>query len=172
MGFRMLSVKGPIKVQFNKQRSGHGKRIEKEHQNPFWQRASEPLLEKKQGCYVFALRAGRGSTPWYVGKASKSFQQECFTSDKLQKYNRALFGGKKGSPVLFFVTLPGKKMKISARTIKDVETYLIGVAKETNPNLLNKSKTKTPAWGIKAVYRGGQGKPNQTERAFRKMLGL
>lgn len=172
MGFRMLSVLGPFKVPFHKHSLGFGKRIEKEHQNQFWTKANEPFLMKKQGCYVFALQAGRGSTPWYVGKAGKSFQQECFTSDKLNKYNRALFAGRKGSPVLFFVTLSGKKKKIGTSTIRDVETYLIKVAMETNPNLLNKSKTRRPAWGIKGVCRGGMGKPTGRERAFRKMLGL
>jgi hypothetical protein len=39
----------------------------------------------RRGCYLFGMRAGRGVTPTYVGKATKTFGQECFTADKLGK---------------------------------------------------------------------------------------
>lgn len=172
MGFRMLKVFGPFKVPSQRHKSGAGRMIGREHDIPFWNKANSPLLKRKQGCYIFALRAGRGATPWYVGKAGKSFQQECFTPDKLNKYNEALFKGKKGTPVLFFVALPDKKKKIAASIIKDIETHIIRLAKDANPHILNKSKTKSPRWGIERVIRGKQGKPNSNETAFRKMLGL
>jgi len=146
--------------------------ISGEHGRMFWAKLKDTLISKKQGCYVFALRAGRGATPWYVGKAGKSFQQECFGSHKLIKYNTALFAGRVGSPVLYFVALPGKKKKISAKILSDLETYLIRVAKDSNPKLLNKINTKPPKWGIAHVVRSGQGKLTKGESSFRKMLDL
>jgi len=172
MSRKMLKVFGPYKVPVRKQKSGHGKMIDKEHECKFWDKIRDEGLERKQGCYIFALRAGRGATPWYVGKAGKSFEQECFALDKLNKYNKALFEGKKGTPVLFFVALDGKKKKIAGKTIKEVETYLIQVAKDANRELINKSKTKPPNWGITRVVRGGQGRPLAAELLFRTMLGF
>ena len=47
--------------------------------------AGRALLESLKigagrGCYVLGIRAGQGYTPIYVGKATKSFAQECFTA--------------------------------------------------------------------------------------------
>ncbi|MEW5796295.1 MAG: hypothetical protein AB1772_08020 [Candidatus Zixiibacteriota bacterium] len=142
------------------------------HGKVFWQKLKDKSILRKQGCYVFALRAGKGATPWYVGKSGKSFQQECFAAHKLVKYSQALFAGKQGAPVLFFVALPGKKNKIAVRVIYEIETYLIQTAKVANPKLLNKSQSKPPKWGIAHVVRGGKGKRNKTDVAFCNMLSL
>jgi hypothetical protein len=172
MSKTMLKVFGPYKVPIRKPKSGRGKRIDKEHEREFWDVIHDEELKRKQGCYIFALRAAKGATPWYVGKAGISFQQECFSPDKLNKYNRSLFDGKQGTPVLFFVALDGKKKKIAKQTIKEVEAYLIRVAKEANPDLINRSKTKPPNWGIMRVVRGGMGKPSVAESLFRTMMGF
>jgi hypothetical protein len=58
-----------------------------------WKEAdeSEPGLSKACGCYVYAIRAGRGIMPWYVGKAVKqTFDRECLTDHKLVRYNSVL----------------------------------------------------------------------------------
>ncbi len=170
MNPRMLKVYGPYKVPFTRQSHGSGKMIEGKHMREFAEDLPDRFIMAKQGCYIFALRAGRGATPWYIGKSGKSFRQECFTPHKLNKYNRALFEGKRGTPVLYFVALPGQKKKISAKIITEVETYLIGIAKAANPKLLNVSKTKPPKWGILGVVRSRTGKPSATETAFRKMM--
>jgi hypothetical protein len=159
MSRKMLKVFGPYKVPVRKQKSGRGKMIDKEHERQFWEKIRDQELEKKQGCYIFALRAAKGATPWYVGKAGKSFQQECFTSDKLNKYNKSLFDGRQGTPVLFFVALEGRKKKISSQTIKEVETYLIRVAKEANRDLINKSKTKPPNWASNELCEEARANP-------------
>jgi hypothetical protein len=43
-----------------------------------------------RGCYVFAMRVGGGTTPYYVGRATKTFRQEVFTPEKLMKYVRCV----------------------------------------------------------------------------------
>ena len=42
----------------------------------FWE--SNKKYEPRRGCYVFAIRAGRGYTPGYIGKATKGFKNEVF----------------------------------------------------------------------------------------------
>ncbi len=37
--------------------------------------AAYPAPALKKGCYVFGVRSGRGITPVYVGKATRSFDQ-------------------------------------------------------------------------------------------------
>ena len=173
MSFRMLSVYGPYRIPFERHSTSRKRKmILAEHGRMFWEKLKDKQILKKQGCYVFALQAGRGATPWYVGKSGKSFQQECFASHKLNRYNAALFAGKQGTPVLFFVALPGKKSKVAVRVINDIETYLIQTAKLANPKLLNKSKSKSPKWGISHVVRGGKGKANRSEGTFCNMLSL
>ncbi len=58
-----LFVVGPIDIGFAKQSKGPGKMIESEHARLFWEHAIAEAVSDKQGCYVFALRAGRGYTP-------------------------------------------------------------------------------------------------------------
>ena len=40
--------------------------------------------------------------PWYVGKATKTFLQECFTDRNLRKYDKVLVE-RKGTPILFLL---------------------------------------------------------------------
>ena len=53
-----------------------------------------------------------------------------------------------------------------------METFLIQSALFKNADLSNVQKAKVPAWSIKGVVRSGKGKPNKTESAFKKMMGL
>ena len=57
------------------------------------------------------------------------------------QYNKLLFKGLKGTPVMFFVALPGAKKKIPTLDIDDIETFLIQSAKSRNPEVLNSKKT-------------------------------
>jgi hypothetical protein len=167
-----LQVFGPFKVTCEKGTTGPAKQVGKEHIKSFWDEEAS-CCATKQGCYVFALKAGRGYTPWYVGKATKSFKQECFQADKLVRYNNVLFKGQKGTPVLFFVAPGGNKNKVPMRIIDEMENFLIQAALYENPQIKNVAKTKNvPKWGINGVVRGGKGKPDTTSKAFAKMVGL
>ena len=73
--------------------------VDSERLSEFWLTTNG--LEKRRGCYVFAVRAAKGYRPLYVGKATKTLKQEVFATHKLEKYQRALADIGKGTPVLF-----------------------------------------------------------------------
>lgn len=152
---------------------GNAKRITKENVCEFWEIAKVAAYAKKQGCYIFALRAAKGFVPWYVGKTSKGFLHEVFTDHKLNHYNDILFKGNKGTPVIFFVAPPGSKNKFPAKMLKEVEKELIHIASGRNPQLCNTHNTKNlPQWSINGVIRSSRGKPTNKEQTFRKMLNI
>lgn len=110
--------------------------------------AEVPGLSKACGCYVFAMRSARGTTPWYVGKAEKTvFGTECFNaSNRLTYFNHTR--ERKGTPLLFLIarmTPKGRFAKPYTNGTADVdfvETFLIGAALTRNPDLLNVKKTR------------------------------
>jgi hypothetical protein len=65
----------------------------------------EEGLSEACGCYVFAVRAGKGFNPYYVGQACKrSILAEALNPSNREKYNKVL-GDRQGTPVLFFIPL-------------------------------------------------------------------
>lgn len=163
-----LEVFGPFEIPVDRQ-----KRIDDEQGRAFWKNAAVHDLRDKQGCYFFAFRAGRGFAPWYVGKASKGFEQETFSDNKLKLYGRAIARAGKGTPVLFFVAPQGAKKKIPTSELNDLERQMIQDALAENEALCNTQHTKNlPRWSIKGVVRAGRGKPTAQAKAFRTMMGL
>ena len=152
----------PIKLKPNGRRIGE--------LDTFWNEVHE--LTDRCGCYVFAMSVSRGFVPYYVGKATKGFKKECFSSDKPNKYNEALSEYKRGRPVMFFVAHPIKKGKLNEREISDIEDFLIQLSIARNDALLNIKGTKQPEWSISHVIRGRKGKPSKAEQKFKKMLGI
>ena len=79
-----LIVDGPYEIPCNK--TGITKYIEtKVHVKQFWEKVKTDIKEKN-GCYVFAMKAGKGYSPWWIGKTNKSLQKECFDSHKIPIY--------------------------------------------------------------------------------------
>src|SRR5207249_2957772 len=107
-----------------------------------------PALAKAAGCYVFGMRTGRGIMPFYVGKASRTFEQECFAPGKINHYNEALVDYNRGSPVLFLVALPTRRGRRNEQAIAELEDFLIQNAVARNPDLLNVQGIRAPIWGI------------------------
>ena len=168
-----LVVVGPVEIPFATQAGTTGKRIGKSEADSFWTTAVGKNVADKQGCYVFGLRAGKGFTPWYVGKSRKQMRQECFDFHKLVKYNEILFKGHKGTPVMFFVVPEGNRKKVAVTAVNDIERYLIQAAVFKNPQIANVHNTKNlPEWGIVGVIRGGKGKPNKETAIFKKMMSI
>src|SRR6266568_4281043 len=97
-----FTVEGPFDVPFYQGKAA--KTISSEEAREFWE--TYPKYASRRGCYIFAIRAGGGITPIYVGKATGTFKSETFTADKLAKYQRGLADYLKGSPVLFLVLHP------------------------------------------------------------------
>lgn len=164
-----LEVFGPFKIEYKNVRKGAEKQVDTDQFKTFWEKASP--CATKQGCYVFALRAGRGYTPWYVGKTTRDFKHECFQPAKLVYYNDVLFHYK-GTPMMFFIAKEDRKNKVGKEVISKVETFLIQQAYFENPYLPQKIGVKPPGWSIKGVIRGGQGRADAKATAFAKMMGL
>ena len=167
-----LIVHGPIEIPYVSNGSGTSKRITADDRRVFLEQLKARGLSKKHGCYVFALRAGKGFTPWYVGKATRAMDQECLGLHQLNYYNDVLFKDNKGTPVMFFVAPSGGKAKVPQRVCDEAETHLIQSAYFKNPDIRNVQKTKVPEWTIKGVVRASRGKPAPTAQKFRRMMGL
>lgn len=167
MAETIFSIKGPYKVPTH---PGAASKLVSEDISSFWAEAKDS--RNKLGCYVFGIRAGKGLTPLYVGKTTKSFEQECFTDHKINHYNYALSEYDKGTPVIFFVEYPIKRGKPSSSEISDLEDFLIQVGRRVNPDLRNIKGARKPTWGIKGVIRGGKGKSNIAEKNFCTLFNL
>ena len=133
---------------------------------------SHPHMRDRRGAYVFGVRSGGGMTPIYVGEATRSYQQECFTADKAGKYTLGLSFYRRGTPVIFFVTSPKKKGPVNRKVIHDLEEFLIQNAKAKNPELVNKQGAGEANWGIVGVIRSSSGQPSRAARALKGMIGL
>ena len=119
----------------------------------FWEGIEErhPGLQDAIGCYIFGMRAGKGSLPCYVGKTERaSFKREAFQPQKLLLYQKALKGRRKGTPLLYLIALltPTGKHRGAAKgrrgvgSIRKLEEMLIGTCLSRNSKLVNKSATK------------------------------
>lgn len=158
------------RLRFRTTKGVAGRTITGDNVGEFWE--SNPDLAESRGCYVFGIKAGRGYTPAYVGKATKTFRQEVFAAHKLAKYQQFLADYRKGTPILFFVVAPSKRGAPNHAHIKDLEDFLIQMGLAANPDLLNIKGTQMEEWGIAGVLRGGQGKPAKDAIQFKKMLKL
>lgn len=160
---------GPYKIPTTKQKVG--RTISKTNISEFW--GSAASMAKYVGCYVFGIRAGKGMTPLYVGKATKSFAQETFAADKLVKYHTGLSGYKSGTPILFFLyEPPSKKGKTNLTYIKALEKLLIQQGSLANSHLINVHHNKIPKWGISGVMRSTTKKPSSHAKRFRDFMGF
>jgi hypothetical protein len=130
---KQFEILGPVKVECYK--GAAGRVVVDESLEHFC--THHPSIAARRGCYVFGIRASRGYTPIYVGKATKSFEQECFTGHKLKHYNRALADYARGTPVLFFVAEPETRGRANAKAIGEIERYLIALGEAANPWLSN-----------------------------------
>jgi hypothetical protein len=139
----------------------------------FW---SDPRVQRfapKFGCYVFAMRAGKGFRPIYIGKATRSFKQECFAQHKIAShYGPAMSNAGKGTPVIFLVILEHNKGKVNKKAIAKVESFLIQNAMKKNPELSNIRGKKEEHWIIEGVIRSGKGKLSESAKEFKSAIGL
>lgn len=126
--------------------------IDKAKEKEFWLEVEEAQqgLSGAVGCYLFAIRAGRGVRPWYVGKTEKaSFKKEVFQDHKFKIYWTALGERRKGTALLYFVAkyTPGGRLAKPAKkagytSVRTLEELLIGTCLSRNPKLVNTKTTK------------------------------
>jgi len=129
-----FEVHGPFEITHEKRPGGNVLVFD-----DFWDEDSEAAyLAGERGCYVFAMRAGGGLQPIYVGKAAKtSFRQETFNSGNKHKYHNGYSEYAKGTPLMFFVVRATRKGQPSRYLIKEIEDFLIQAGVAKNPNLQN-----------------------------------
>jgi hypothetical protein len=164
----LFDVYGPYKIPIVRERNGS---YIPARCPDFWD--AHPTIATRFGCYVFAIRAGKGITPVYVGKTTRSFDGECFAIHKIAcHYTPALARKGRGTPVMFFLVPRARRGKPNTRIIKDLETFLIQVASAKNPSLSNVKERQEARWGISGVLRGGKGKPGKPARAFKTSVGM
>lgn len=143
--------------------------ITKENIETFW--LTQASLAKEKGCYLFGFRAARGSKPVYIGKATKTFKQECFTDHKIKKYQQALANQKSGTAIMYFVCLKQTQGVVNKTAIDEAESYLIQAGLVANKKLLNDRKTKSQKWSISGVVRS-RGKPSKSATEIKKCLNI
>jgi hypothetical protein len=164
----IFTIVGPREVFYYQGRAG--RTILDENVTQFWQANSD--LAKERGCYVFGVRAGKGLTPAYVGKATASYRQEVFSPHKLTRYQQFLADYKKGTPILFFIVAPRRRGAPNSSRIAELEQFLIQTGVAANPWLMNVRGTKTEEWGVGGLIRGGKGKPSTSAREFKRLMKM
>lgn len=160
-------VSGPYEIPFE-QRPGGRILLHKE----FWKQDGLEELGIERGCYIFAIRAGKGMTPIYVGKATRSFKQECLNASNRHKFSNGMADYQKGTPVLYLVRHPAQRGKTNAKQIGEIENFLIQNAAVKNPEIQNLRGKAAPKWSIRGVIRSGQGKPSKAESDLKRLIGI
>ncbi len=127
----------------------------------------EEGLSEACGCYVFAVRAGKGYTPYYVGQGCKSsILREALNPSNREKYNKVL-GETKGTPVIFMLPMRTPAGKFRKRKQVDgglaeldfLERWLIAEAIDKNPDLINNKET----WFLRNIHVVGLFNPTKGE---------
>jgi hypothetical protein len=162
-----FSVAGPFEVLCQYERGG---RIVTADAGPeLFERVDS--LDDAKGCYVFGIRSGGGTLPWYVGKTASGFRWECFQPHKLNKYNEAIAKAGYGTPVLYFVVHPANRGRPNRPAIDELEGFLIQAAYIRNPELLNRTRVEGRGWAIQG-FGNGRGRPPRSAIELARALGV
>lgn len=160
-------VHGPFEIDYQRRKGGRSLDFKK-----FWNKESRAhYLAGKTGCYIFAMR-NRALTPIYVGKATKSFQQETFNPSNRHKYHDGFSEYARGTPIMYFIVHPDQRGRTNSRQIGEIEEFLIQAGVAKNPDIQNVRGAQQPEWKIKGVIRGGVGKRSTTEADFRNLFDI
>ena len=159
-------VSGPIPVPVKRQKTGCREVVEEELKN------LEDETLSKYGCYIFSMKAGKGWTPWYVGKAT---QQRIFhrisSKDNILNMVKAL-NRQQGTLEIWTVT----QVRGAPRAVNEIgaiEKELIELASIKNPKLLNtQNKSKKRNWSIEGIIQPNRGPRSKEAKSFRKVIGL
>ena len=138
--------------------------------------AGEGELERLSeccGCYVLALETVKHElTPCYVGLTRRTFRDEVFNRSNVLKYTASLASNKRHRLVMFLITPPDRKGKVSKSYIGELESFLIGAAQAQNPDLQNWKGVDRPKWLIRGVTDRTPGKATVAARKFRAAMGI
>ncbi len=137
----------------------------------------ESGLSDACGCYIFAIRAGKGYTPYYVGQACKwSMLREALNPSNREKYNKAC-SESKGMPVIFFLPMRTpkgryrKKGSSGLASIDFLERWLIAKAIDKNPDLINNKETRfLRNINVVGIFNAKRGEATSASQQLRKAL--
>ena len=162
-------IHGPFVVEKKKAGTRHNNSwiVDEDRITSFKANSKHKIFYEKKGCYVFAIKASKGSVPIYVGLSNKNLLLEAFSCDKIRKVNKYLEECTHAKILLYFIVMEGS----GNRNIADCETYLIDMAKNANPYLINQRKIKK--WSIEGVMGDSSlGKPTNSVRQFKKCFNI
>jgi hypothetical protein len=126
----------------------------------------------RTGCYVFGIRTGRGTLPYYAGRTTNSFENECFTADKLTKYHYVLMDVARGTPVMYFAVLDRARGRRNETAVIALEERLIGLGMQRNARMVNVSGTRDDDVVVHGVMGPRRGRPTVAAGAFKAMMGI
>lgn len=132
------------------------------------------------GCYIFTVKARRGSLPWYVGlTVNRSFKAEAIGLHQMNHYNQAIAQKNGVKPQLYFLakeTPTGRFAKPSANTHNDIEfleTFMFGIALNRNSELRNSRNTKfLKNIVVPGIINTPPRPPTKDECSLKAVLGL
>ena len=117
----------------------------------------------------FCKKASKGSIPIYVGLSTANLLAEAFSPVNIKKINRYLEDCASARIVLYFVVI--KNNKSDSKSIDECESYLIDLAKNANPKLINQRKIKK--WSIDGIRgKNTLGKPTNSVCHLKKCLNI
>lgn len=147
--------------------------------NAFWNTVEKRRrgLSAARGCYIFAIRAGGGIKPWYVGQSKTGFRNECFQPAKVNHYHDVVNNNVRGTPLLIFVArhTSGNNLSttLSRKEANFVEQYLINFALWNNPALKNvKNTSYLRTLQIPGLLNNPSGKPSAGATLLHRTLGV
>lgn len=154
--------------------------VEKLDKN-FWRDVKENQagLPDAIGCYIFGISTSgvERIIPWYVGKTTVSFRNECSQGDKIHKFNQALQSYERCNPYLFLIAKVTPSGQFSAACaqgdIEFLEKHLIAVALNANPNLINIRGAKMyEKLYVPGVLNSKPGNPGNAAKSLKACLKL
>ena len=163
-------VHGPFVVEKKKSETLHNKSwmIDEDKIAVFKANSTHKQFNEKKGCYVYAIKASKGSFPIYVGMSCSNILAEAFTCDKIKKVNKYLEDCSHAKILLYFVVMEEGS---GNKNIEECESYLIDLAKNANPDLINQRKIKK--WSIDGIRgESNLGKPTKSVCKFKKCFNI
>jgi len=131
-----------------------------------------------RGCYVFSTTL-KGSSigrevPVYIGKATRTFRQECFTPHKLKRVNEYLNRHRRSELRLTLLPILGRDSRQLDEAIDACERSLIQMGACVHEDLTNIKGTKSLRWHIKgALYNSdGRAQRSQAVQKFKTLFEL
>jgi hypothetical protein len=163
-----FTIVGPFVVPVVVGRGG-GRVIDRSRLAEFWADAN---CGRHVGCYVFGIRSGRGTLPYYAGRTTNSFEGEAFQPHKITKYNEVLIDVVRGTAVMYFAVLDRSRGPRNETAVIALEERLIGLGMQRNPNMANVSGTREDAIIVHGVMGPRRGRPTVPASAFKAMMGV